>query len=356
MSNSKSMVNNVKDELIWIDNLRAIATIGVILLHISGPLTYQFGVVPSSWWWVGNIVNSAVRSSVPIFLMISGTLLLPKNDDLKTFLKKRLVRILIPFSFWAFIHVVMNLALKIKEGEVKNLNESLNCIADKIIGGIAFHYWYIYMIIGIYLFLPIIGKWIRNSDEKEIRYFLVLWVTVSLLSQTVISKFLYFSQITYYFSGSLGFVVLGYYLDKYLPIVKSKRTSLLLSLLLTTMLVFTAIGTFVLSKQSNNAVQTLYAYFTPNVMVATVCIYLLFRSNTQKNGISRVVLHFISKYSYGIYLSHILVLTILSFAKIDSMFIHPIIGISVAAFLCISISAGIVYVINKLPLGKHISG
>lgn len=351
------MANFVQDEKqVWIDNLRATATIGVILLHVSGPLTYKFEIVPTTWWWTGNIINSLVRSSVPIFLMISGTLLLPKNDTLNTFLKKRFVRVLIPFAFWALVHIVMNLALKIKEGEVKNINDALDNIAVKVCGGIAFHYWYIYMIIGIYLFLPILGKWVRNSGEKEIRYFLILWVIVILLSQTIVAKFQYFTQITYYFNGSLGFVVLGYYLNQYLLFRNEKRTTLILLLLLITSLTFTAVGTFLLSNVSNKPVQALYAYFTPNVLIATICIFLLFRLNRGGIGFLNRIFHIVSNYSYGIYLSHVLVLTLLSFLKIDCMFIHPVIGISVTAGLCVAISTGIVFIINRLPLGKHISG
>jgi len=134
------MENLVENEkLYWIDNLRAIATIGVIILHVSGPLTYQFGTIVNSWWWVGNIFNSIVRGSVPLFLMVTGALLLPKEYDLSTFLKKRFLRVLIPFFFWGLIHIVMNLGLKIHSGEVHNTSDALSNISSKLSSGIAFH-------------------------------------------------------------------------------------------------------------------------------------------------------------------------------------------------------------------------
>jgi len=345
-----------KEKLFWIDNLRAIAIIGVIFLHVSGPLIYQFGIVPMSWWWTGNIFNSLVRGSVPIFLMVTGALLLPKEYNLSTFLRKRFLRVLIPFFFWGLIHIVMNLFLKIHSGEVHNASEALTNIATKISSGIAYHYWYVYMIIGIYLFLPIIGKWVRNSTDKEILYFLILWIIITLLSQTPISGFKYFSQITYYFSGSLGFVVLGYYLTKYPIFSKSKKTFWLLILLLGVALLFTIIGTFYISNTAGKPVQTLYSYFTPNIIIVTVCMFLLFSIFTVKSKFLNNSLSIISKYSYGIYLSHVLVLTVLSFLKIDCMLIHPVIGILVTVMLCLGISGVLVSIVNKLPYGKYISG
>lgn len=351
------MANLVQNEkLFWIDNVRAIATIGVIFLHVSGPLTYQFGSAPISWWWIANIINSLVRGSVPLFLMVTGALLLPKEYDLSTFLKKRFLRVLMPFFFWALVHIVMNLLLKIHSGEVHNLNEGLDNIASKISGGIAFHYWYVYLIIGIYLFLPIIGKWVRNSNEKEILYFLMLWMVVTLLSQTPVSGFKYFSQITYYFSGSLGFVVLGHYLTKYHFLSKNKKVYWSLILLLLVALLFTIIGTYYLSNTSGKSVQTLYSYFSPNVIIVTISIFLLFSIFPVKSKFLNNSLAIVSKYSYGIYLSHVLVLTILSFLKIDCMLVHPAMGILLTVILCLGMSGSIVFIINKLPYGKYISG
>lgn len=351
------MANLVQEEkLFWIDNLRALATIGVIFLHVSAPLIYKFGVIPMSWWWVGNIFNSLVRGSVPIFLMVTGALLLPKEYDLSTFLKKRFLRVLTPFFFWALVHIVMNLLLKIHSGEVHNLNDGLDNIASKISSGIAYHYWYVYLIIGIYLFLPIIGKWVRNSSKKEILYFLILWMTITLLSQTPVSGFKYYSQITYYFSGSLGFVVLGYYLTKYPFLSKNKKVFWSLILLLLVAFLFTIIGTYYLSNTSGKSVQTLYSYFSLNVIIATICIFLLFSLFSVKNRFLNNSLAIVSKYSYGIYLSHVLVLTILSFLKIDCMLFHPAVGILLTVILCLGMSGSIVFIINKLPYGKYISG
>lgn len=344
------------EKFLWIDNLRALATIGVIVLHVSGPLIYRFGEISMSWWWIGDIFNSLVRCSVPIFLMVTGALLLPKEYPLSTFLKRRFLRVLVPFLFWASIHILMNLILKIHSGEVYDVKTALDNIGTKINSGVAYHYWYVYLIIGIYLFLPILGKWVRNSTDKEVLYFLILWLVITLLSQTPVARFKYYSQITYFFSGSIGYVVMGYFLTTYPFISKSKRTLALLLLTLVLALLFTIYGTYYLSTNSGRSVQTLYSYFSPNVIIITICIFLLFSIFATKTPFLDKGLAGVSKYSYGIFLSHVLVLTFLSFLKIDCFFIYPIVGILTTVVLCLSISLLLVSWMNKLPYGKYVSG
>ncbi len=340
----------------WIDHLRATATIAVVFLHVSAPLIYQFGKVDASWWWVANVFNSCVRSSVPLFFMVSGALLLPKEQELTVFLKKRFMRIIYPFLFWALIHIVMNLIMKIKTHEVRTFNDALENIGAKIASGVAFHYWYVFVIIGIYLFVPIIGKWARNSTRKELHYFLILWLTFTMLGLTSFSEFRYFNQLTYFFTGPIGYVVLGYYLTRFPIITKSTKTNLLLSITLLLSWSITMFGSYWLSYSSGKSNQTLYWLFSPNVIAATICIFMLFHQNNIQNSIINKALNWVSSYSYGIYLSHILVLSALATVRLNCMFMHPVIGILLTVILCVSLSGLMVFIVRRLPLGKYISG
>ena len=184
----------------------------------------------------------------------------------------------------------------------------------------------------------------------------MLWIIVTLLSQTSLAEFKYFSQITYYFSGSIGYVVLGYYLTKYPIFSKSNKTIVILLFLLVISVLFTVFGTYYLSNASGKSIQTFYSYYTINVIVETLSVFLLFSIFAIRNALINRTLGLISKYSYGIFLSHVLVLTALSFLKIDCLFIHPLIGIIVTVILCLSVSGVMVGLVNKLPYGKFISG
>lgn len=344
-----------ENRIVWIEHLRALATIGVILLHVSAPLTYQFGSIPMSHWWIANGINSAVRCSVPLFFMISGALLLSKEYEIGVFWKKRVTRVLLPFLFWSVVHILMNLVQKYHTGELHTSADYVQAVSGKLQSGVAFHYWFVYVLVGIYLFIPILGKWIRAASNKEIVYFLALWLMFTFLSQTAFGNFRYFSSLSYFFSGSIGFVVLGYYLCFRAEFFKKIKSSFLV-LLIIIGLIITTVGIYLLSVSVGKSSQTLYSYFTPNVMLVTVAVFLLISRQVIKNRIVGKTLSFVSKYSYGIYLSHILTLTVLTMLKIDGNFIYPLVGITLTSALCLGLSTLIVYLISRLPYGKYVAG
>jgi surface polysaccharide O-acyltransferase-like enzyme len=342
------------NKLAWADNLRALATIGVIVIHVSGLILYQFNTISEAVWWTGNIYDSAVRFCVPIFLMLTGALLLPKHYELGDFLKKKLYRIIIPLAFWSFIYIGYFYYKNFIQGDKISLIESVRWILIQLKQGASYHMWYLYMIIGIYLFIPIIGKWVRNSTEKEIKYFLMIWLFTLLLRLPIISSFTPNIDLTY-FTGYLGYLILGYYLT-----TKSFEnlfaTTIIACLLALLGVLITIFGTASLSGAEGQYVDTLYAYLSPNVLIVSIGIFVLFKTRNITNPMLIVIIHFISKYSYGIYLVHILVLLFLSNLGISWKLINPIIGIPVTTFLALSVSGIIIYTINKLPYGKYISG
>ncbi|POR16914.1 hypothetical protein BWK58_15200, partial [Flavobacterium columnare] len=93
------------ENLYWITSLRVLATFSVIFLHTSAEILYQYGKTSNANWWIGNIYDSSVRFCVPIFLMISGALILSKDyKNITEYLKKRVLRIIFPFLFWSIVY------------------------------------------------------------------------------------------------------------------------------------------------------------------------------------------------------------------------------------------------------------
>ena len=82
----------------WISNLRVIATLCVILLHVASSVLYKYNQAPNSHWWIGNVYDSLVRFSVPMFLMITGALLLGKQYSYPTFLLRKVIGTGLNFS------------------------------------------------------------------------------------------------------------------------------------------------------------------------------------------------------------------------------------------------------------------
>jgi len=341
-----------ENKILWADNLRVIATISAIFLHVSAVLLSQKGSAPD--WWVGNIYDSAVRFCVPVFVMLTGALLLPKEYELTDFFKRRFFRVVLPFIFWSLIYVIFNLGLKFSHGERMTLLETSVFILSQIRDGSSYHLWFVYMIIGIYLFIPIIGKWIRNSTEKEILYFLFIWVCVMLFNLPPLLKFRPAIDFTY-FTGYIGYLVLGYYLTKKTFIDKSK-VNLYSVLLIVSGIIITIYGTYFINSGADKFQDLFYNYLTPNVLMVSAGVFLYFKDKDVTCSKTVKIRDFLSKYSFGIYLVHILILSILSKFGITGNLIHPVVGVPLTTVICLIVSAGVIYAINKFPYGKYISG
>jgi surface polysaccharide O-acyltransferase-like enzyme len=86
----------------YLDNLRVIATLAVLLIHSAANVLLNFGKIPDSAWWFANLYNGGFRYAVPIFVMLSGALLLPREEEIGSFLKKKFSKNHHPFSLLQF--------------------------------------------------------------------------------------------------------------------------------------------------------------------------------------------------------------------------------------------------------------
>jgi len=286
--------------------------------------------------------------------MLSGALLLSKDYKISTFLKKRLVRLLIPFLFWSLVYIINSLVNDFEAGNRPGFWEIARDIFVQLRDGSSGHLWYIYMIIGLYLFIPIIGKWVRNATEKEILYFLGIWLIVLILDQPIISKIKPDIDLSY-FSGFLGYLVLGHYL-KIKSFGSQKKTNIIGLILIGLGLISTILGTFLVQRFTNEYVSTFYEPLSPNILLYSTGIFILFKNKDVSLRPIVILRDFICKYSYGIFLVHILIFSKLNDFNIRWNFINSIVGVPITVFLCLIISAGVVYIVSKLPYGKYISG
>jgi surface polysaccharide O-acyltransferase-like enzyme len=341
-----------EEKFLWADDLRAFATIGVIILHVSAKVVNQYGVVSVSDWWIGNVFDSLVRFCVPVFLMLTGALILPRSYRLEEYFKKRIARILLPFLFWSMIYIAYNLYLKWTHGYEMNFFQTCNYAIYQFKTGASYHLWYVYMLIGIYLIIPLVSKWIVNSSGREISYYVVLWFCVLLFSCPAISTSLPNIDFTY-FSGYLGYPVLGYLLAYKIEGKRVKPAGLTLFVLGT---IFTMVGAYLSSQYDGTFNGYFYTYLSPNVIVASAGIFLFLRHYSLPLGRFRGVTNLIGKYSFGIYLSHVFVLERLFDYEFTPLFLNPAVGIPCVAMVCLVLSFAITYLLHKIPFGKYIAG
>lgn len=346
----KPIVKNLE----WASNLRVIATISVILLHVAAEMLYDFNRIPEHQWWVGNIYDSFVRFSVPAFFMLTGALLLPKVEDLNVFLRKRFLRILPPFLFWSLVYIGYYLWLKFVAGEAILFLPTLDFIGQKLLKGSEWHLWFVYAILGIYLIIPILRRWLQTAPDKEIHYFLFLWSIVILFKIQFLAPYRPSISLAY-FADFIGYVVLGYYLSS--RAFKINKKPLVLVALALLGIAVTIVATFFLSEANGRFSEYFYGYLSPNVLLVSIAIFLLVQqTKAPKNPILKSAVTLINKHSFGIYLVHYLVLNIFKSNGITWQMANPIISIPLITITCISISLTTVYLLSKIKFGKYIAG
>ncbi|WP_162926660.1 acyltransferase [Pedobacter chitinilyticus] len=315
----------------YISNLRNIATFAVILLHVAAPFVLQFNKISFASWQLANLLDSMLRFGVPVFVMISGAVLLDRHEPLSTFLSKRLKRVVLPFLFWSLVYFIFVYAGSFQKFSTLQL---LQTLMNKLLKGTYYHLWYVYMILGIYLFVPIIRKWAQNSTKQELQYFLFLWA-ITLLINTNVAKYLPSIEVLY-FSKYLGYFVLGHYLDKHVTTSRPRNNLYIMFFAFGVALTF--LSASYLSVKENHLNITYYNYLSPNVCLLSIGIFLLGKSLLHGSNALSINL---DKHSYGIYLVHVLVLHYIyrSTAHLSinknsplSLFIY-IIGISVVTYV-----------------------
>lgn len=343
----------------WLDTLRALATLGVILIHVSTPVVKMSYGTHMDFWWIGNILDSAVRFAVPLFLMLSGATLLTKEYQLGDFYKRRLFRVFVPFVFWIIVYWIYRWCVLLPATQPKSFAGILQWGVDLFLKeGVSKHFWYIYMILVLYLFVPFLGRWLRNITMKWVLNILLVWVVLAFVCRAVPVNLYswsgnYLSKLFGYFLYS-GYLVLGYYLIKLQPPTWKVRPVAAIMFIIT--LLVSAVGTYLLSRQSAKLDQSLYGYLSINTIIQSVAIFMWIKDAEPGNKYLSLFWNTMSNYSYGIYLSHILVIGILFNNGIFWTMAHPLISLPCITALTLTGSFGIIFVLRKIPGGKYISG
>jgi surface polysaccharide O-acyltransferase-like enzyme len=343
-----------------VDLIRTVAIVLVILLHTAiEPHPIDIVITPDvvTRWWTVNIYDSIARPCVPLFIMLSGALLLQpskEKEPLGDFLKKRLSRIGLPLIFWGAIYFAWNYF-------VNNQPLTWNTVEQGIIWGPYVHFWFLYMLLGLYLITPLLRVLIAHADPKLIRYFLLLWL-IGTSAIPLLSLFGNYSLNNNLFllTGWIGYFILGFYL---LKVQLSRKT---LYTVLAAGFAWTIIGTYIITALIGGSQQYFfYDYFSSNVILASVSLFLIliavpyWRIQNRRPKFSGV-LHFISKNSLGIYLFHLIVLETLQKGylgfKISLTTMNPIVEIPLATFVTLVICLLVFYPLKKVPYLNRLIG
>ena len=295
-----------------IDTARIGACFMVVLLHVAAVEFHDF----DERWWASNFYDSFTRACVPVFLMITGVLLLNRQEGLPAFFRKRFSRVLPPLIFWSLFYLGW---YSLQGEDYGGLFGGLKAIFS---GPVAFHLWYLYAIVGIYLFVPFLRHIWQSASRAEQHLYLFIWMAVSAwpIIDTVLGTNV--DMLNTYelgsFFGLLGYLFLGAYVHDTL----SKRTresaywwvSLILFVVFSLM---TMMATWRYSLRQGAPDPLFYDYLSPFVIAAAVCIYnVLYGLGVKANNRAMFssqswsVLNQLAASTLGIYCVHIFVLDV----------------------------------------------
>lgn len=335
----------------WAYSLRAAATVAVIILHVSVSVEDDFGTIPFHSWLAANIYDTAVRWCVPMFVMLTGTFALNNyGGDLKIFLGKTFKRVVVPFAFWSLIYLFYYNGADLFQHQM-NLHAKAALVAGKLASGTAVHLWFVYMILGMYFLIPIFNQWVRHDNKNEQIFFISLWF-LFLFIQPLWDKYDISFDISY-FSGFIGYLVLGNFLFK-----RSRKSNVVFWIIIFIgAITYTCIRTFNLSASTHEMNENYMENFTPNIAITCVSVYLLFKDNRLILPASfNNLINKLSEHSYGIYLAHILVLDLLFKHGITYSVMPVAFSIPLITILCLSISYAAIYLLKKIPYLRTFAG
>ena len=323
----------------WIDWLRVSACFMVFIVHATEPF-YLGGdgaliLTQTDAFWA-SFFDSFVRSCVPLFVIASSYLQFPIHYSASEFFKRRAIRILVPFIFWTLAYALI-------WGEpIENLKDLL--LNFNYAAG---HLWFVYMLIGIYLLMPLLSPWAEKVSKKELQIYLGICLFTSLIpiirdiasngEVSVIygpsglprqAQFPLWGEASwnayglfYYFSGFIGYLLLGLYFRRFTGELSWKRT---LTISIPCYLAGFAItfggfmrrvnisaeGIFPVEGMVDKAVwwETTWCNDTFGVALMAIAWILIFKKIQSSGLLYQKVLLPVSRASYDIYLMHLFIL------------------------------------------------
>ncbi len=361
-----SSVTQKKTSYPYMEYLRVICTLAVIVIHVSGANWFRIDIGTADWT-VQTFFNIAARFGVCVFCMISGALLLrpDKKTSIRGIFSRYGKRILICYVVWVILYAVLYTILD--QGDIHYFLFRLVKLPD--------HLWYLMMLIGLYLAHPALHK---ITESRSVTLYLI-WLLIALGTLDCISGITGFFETTA--GDSSGFAIwsrfldnlkdlkaafipgypalflLGHYIHEYglgtwhKPVVCAAIPALLLSAFLTVWI----------SGLTGKYVYTFMLETNPLIILASAGIFAFFRRRDEvfrkKTGISPVskAILWLGGNTFGIYLIHFAVRDILARCfGLDVASFPAILSIPVNSLLLFAVSLALTVLLKKIPVLRRI--
>jgi surface polysaccharide O-acyltransferase-like enzyme len=371
------------EHIVWMDVVRLTAMFMVVCCHSTDPFNFYPGNPPANIdeiKFLGAAYGAFLRPCVPLFVMLTGALLLPVHDTSSIFYRKRIGRVLWPFLIWSVLfnlfpwisgllgcppkmildffpysgEEVMRQSFSVSIGYISQLPFNFSLLDV--------HMWYIYLLIGLYLYLPIFSAWVEKASERAKLYFLIAWGITTLLPYyyEYVSPYLWGGcswnqfNMLYYFAGFNGYLLLGHYLRHTDWSIKKTWTIGIPIFVIgyaVTFLGFRHITS--LPHYTDEQLELFFTYNSINVVMMTIPVFMLCKKVKIKNGTIKKALANLTVCGFGIYMIHYF-FTGPGVLIMRTLHVPEQIQIPLAAFFAFTSAWLVVLLIHKI-FGKKIA-
>lgn len=350
------MGEKAEKRFIHYDLLRIAACFSVIMLHSASQFWYELPL-GSRNWLVANSYDAMFRFGVPVFVMISGALFLPagRKLEIKRLYTHNILRLAVAYLFWSGVYGLWDCrSFQWKEAGWKAI--VLEMLAGR------YHLWFLPMLIGIYMLLPILRTWVEHADKKGIQYFLGLFLVFQVLKETLlcfvpsynIRQFLGLLPVELV-ESYVGYFVLGYYVSHYG--IRKEYHKWVYAGGAAGAAMAVILGN-VMSLRAAEPVTGVFDSYSLFTFLAVAAIFLFFQEIVGKRQFSQgaaCAIKGVSDCTFGIYLLHILGIEAMQTKGVHSMIMTNVVGIPFLALVCFLLCLVAIMALRRLPfIGKYI--
>jgi surface polysaccharide O-acyltransferase-like enzyme len=341
------------NRFLWADMIRIIAIIAVITNHTVAQFLFDWNKISLINWLIADIYGALIRFAVPVYVILSGYLLLDKQEEDRVFFSKRFYKVLIPLLAWSIIYMLYKTNYDI------SILFSTVFVKQLLAEDVYFHLYFLYIIIGLYVITPLLRRILAHATMSDVYYYLIIWFMVTPVIQLVAIFGYYINLPVEAATGYLGYYILGYAIKKTQIADKIIYISGILAAI---SLIGIVVGTYIMTKnigQLNNS-------FTYGLTITTVIysssLFILLRESLSRLTVTekwQKIIIIISGATLGIYLIHPIFLTfilngVFGIHLLSEKVLSPVISVPLAVLLVFIVSLISILILQKIPLVKII--
>ena len=325
------------------DYLRITACFFVVFAHVAGGSAN--GLLPfSRAWWTCKGLYFLCTWAIPVFVMISGALLLSRTQpSIKAFYGRRMKRIGVPLVFWTVFYLGVRIVL---DRESLTVAQGLNLLLQ---GEAYVHLWFFYMIAGLYLVTPFLQSLVKHLTTVQcliLAALILVAADVFHLSNVMIWGMR--PSIFTLFVPYIGYFLLGHLIHHKWPKGVLPGTWVAGGMAMSVVYLAFAARPFIRLEGQQFGFFFLGFFSVPTAFMSII-VYWTFREICSRPLGPR--LQHLASCTLGIYVVHLLILKLMQvFLADDASGEDPWIGLVFGPLIAFALSYGVVSVLKKIPV------